>query len=168
MARILALFTLIVLFGGAEWGAADEAKPAKLTDLSWLEGPWKSGPNEKTQAEEHWSAPAGGAMMGMFRLLQGGKPGIYEFLLIEEDADGIHLRLRHYRPQMADVDKAPIRLKLTEATGRKLIFVNPDNDQPKRILYSQESPDQLTATVETTRNGKPHSFTLRMQRSKAK
>jgi hypothetical protein len=141
-------------------------EPPKLTSASWLIGQWRSGAKEKAQFEEHWTEPAAGAMMGMFRLSRDGKPGVYEFLLLEEEAEGVYLRLRHYRLHMEDIDKAPIRLKLTQASENELVFENPDNDKPKRILYVRESPDKIAATVETIRDGKPSKFTLRMERAK--
>jgi len=144
--------------------AADE--PPKLATASWLVGQWRSGAKEKVQFEEHWTEPAAGAMMGMFRLSRDGKPGVYEFLLLEEETDGTYLRLRHYRTHMEDIDKAPIRLKLTQADDKQLVFENPDNDKPKRILYVRESADKMAATVETTRDGKPSKFSLRMERVK--
>ncbi len=143
-------------------------EPRKLADLAWLEGQWHGGVKDKSAFEEHWSAPAAGGMMGMFRLLQGGKLAVYEFPLIEQDGDDVVMRLRHYRAQMADVDKAPIRLKLTEISSDKYTFENPDNDKPKRITYARETPDRIVVTVETVRDGDPARFTLHLERAKTK
>jgi hypothetical protein len=145
---------------------AGEKGTAKLADLAWLVGQWKSGPNEKSSFEEHWSTAEGGAMMGMFRLRQPNGSLLYEFLLIEEEASGVTLRLRHYRPHLQDMEKEPLQLKLIEATDKKLVFENPAGDQPKRISYALESAGLLVATVETTRNGQPMKFTLRMEKGK--
>ena len=113
--------------------------------------------------EEHWTAPAAGGMMGMFRLLANDKVLVYEYLMLEQESDGTYMRLRHYRPGMVDVDPAPVRCRLTEATPQKLIFENPDGDKPKRISYVLNDQQLLTVTVETTRDGKPAMFTLRFQ-----
>jgi len=145
--------------------AADVPVAPKLSDAAWLAGIWKSASGERMSFEEHWTAPAAGNMMGMFRLLAGEKVVVYEYLLIEQESDGTYMRLRHYQPKMVDVDKAPIRCRLAEATSQKLVFENPDSDKPKRITYSLDDGKQLSVAVETTREGKPTTFTLRFQRA---
>jgi hypothetical protein len=42
---------------------------ANVIDLSWLADNWY-GEKEDVHVEEQWTAPAGNAMMGMFRLAQ--------------------------------------------------------------------------------------------------
>lgn len=139
----------------------------QLADVHLLVGSWQNVPGQKTRFEETWSEPTAGGMIGMFRVYQGDKLSLYEFLLIEQEADGVYMRLRHYRPKMIDMDKEPLRLKLHEASDKKLIFVNTAaNADPKRILYELDDAGFLTATVETSRNGKPVQFTLKMQRVK--
>lgn len=137
-----------------------------LKDVAWFAGPWRSPASEKMLAEEHWSEPAGGAMIGMFRLVNGEKPVIYEFLLLEETKDGVFMRLRHYKTAMADVDKEPIRLKLVKSSKSEAVFENPDNEKPKRITYALTTPDQVLVTVETTRDGKSVTFPLKLERVK--
>lgn len=154
---------LVLLFLALPFAPAGEPKKT-LSELAWFVGQWRSPAGEKLLAEEHWSAPAGGAMIGMFRLVSDGKPVIYEFLLLEAEADGVTMRLRHYRSRMVDVDKEPIRLKLVEATAGKAVFENPDNDKPKRITYTLAKPDRMAVVVETTRDGKAVKFPLTMDR----
>lgn len=135
-----------------------------LADAAWLAGPWRNGPDTKGDWEEYWSAPRDGAMIGAFRLKQN-TGNLYEFLLIEEDKDGVWMRLRHYRGKMQEMEKEPLRLKLVSAADKKLTFENPDHDQPKRITYRFEAPNTMLATIETQRNGKPASFTLKFVRA---
>jgi len=145
--------------------AAAEPSAAKLDSAAWLVGRWQSSASEQVTCEEHWSAPAGGAMVGMFRLLSNQRPGLYELLLLEEEADGVWMRLRHFSPQMVAREQEPIKLKLASATADKLVFENPADDRPKRVVYSLAG-DELTATVETERNGQPATFSLKMRRAK--
>lgn len=165
MGRIFAVITLFVLTWHTQ--AADQPQPAfTLKNVAWFGGPWRSPANAKTFAEEQWSEPAGGGMIGMFRLVSQGKPALYEFLLMEETADGVTMRLRHFTLAMAELEKEPIRLKLIQASSTEAIFENPDNEKPKRITYSLTKPDQLTVTVETTRDGKKASFALKFEKVK--
>jgi Domain of unknown function (DUF6265) len=147
--------------------AAAEPSPdtSKIASVAWLAGRWRSPDEERIAAEEHWSAPAGGAMVGMFRLVNDGRPGIYELLLLEEQSDGVWMRLRHFRPKMVAREQEPIQLKLASAAADKLVFENPSGNQPKRITYALAG-NELTATVETERDGKPAAFALKMQRAK--
>ena len=105
-------------------------------------------------------------MVGMFRLTNAEKPLLYEFLLIEETPDGVFMRLRHFKTAMAEVEKEPIRLKLTKASTTEAVFDNPDNEKPKRITYRLEQPDRMSVVVETTRDGKSAVFTLKMDKVK--
>ena len=153
--------TLVVIFAGS-LAAAEPQKT--LADVEWLAGVWRNVPGERMAFEEHWTAPAAGGMMGMFRLLSGEKVAVYEYLLLEQSEDGVTMRMRHYRPGLVDADPATIRLKLTAATKEKLVFENPDNDKPKRVTYAINADEQLIVSVETTREEKPITLTLRFQR----
>jgi|SRR5262245_12355557 len=137
----------------------------KIDSVSWLAGKWQSDAGERLACEEHWSDPAGGAMVGMFRMLAGQRPSLYELLLIEEDAEGVWMRLRHFHPQMVAREQEPIKTKLVSATNEKLVFENLANGLPKRVVYTL-SGNELAATVETEREGKAVSFALKMQRAK--
>jgi uncharacterized protein DUF6265 len=163
MKRIL--FVTALVFVSADTLGAVEPSVAKLDSAAWLVGRWQSPAGEQVTCEEHWSAPAGGAMVGMFRLLSNQRPGLYELLILEEEADGVWMRLRHFSPQMVAREQEPIKLKLTSATAEKLVFENPADNRPKRVVYALAG-DELTATVETERNGQPATFSLKMHRAK--
>lgn len=165
--KTIAAYVVCVLAASA---FADEpAKPekaVKLADVAWLAGNWKAPEGERIAGEEIWSAPAGGGMMGMFRFLTGDKVGLYEFMLIEQDAEGVSLRFRHYRPTMIDADKAPMKLRVTEATRKKIVFTNPDAAaRPKRITYERDEGDNMTVTIETERGGKPVTIPVKLKRA---
>src|SRR4029453_16470522 len=84
----------------AALASGSEPTANKLESVRWLTGWWQSPAGERVACEEHWSAQAGGAMVGMFRLLNGDRPGVYELLLLEEETDGVWMRMRHFRPKM--------------------------------------------------------------------
>jgi hypothetical protein len=163
MKNALPVYLLVPLLLASPLVAADP--PAKLDSLAWLVGRWQSPEGDRVLSEEHWSAPAGGAMIGMFRLVSGGKPSVYELILIEEEADGVWMRLRHFQPQMVAREQEPIKLKLTSSANEKLVFENPIDNKPKRIIYTLVGND-LIATVETERDDKTAAFSLKMRRVK--
>ena len=156
-------FLLVLIFAGSL--AAAEPRNT-LADVEWLAGVWRNVPGERMTFEEHWAAPAAGGMMGMFRMMSGEKVAVYEYLLLEAGEDGVTMRMRHYRPGFVDADPAPIRLKLTTASKEKLVFENSENDKPKRVTYAVNADEQLIVSVETIREEKPVTLTLRFQRVK--
>jgi hypothetical protein len=78
-----------------------EAKspPATLDQVAWLAGHWV-GEGLGGASEELWSPPAGGAMMGTYRLLKDGAPVFYEFLLLVEEHGTLILKLKHFGPDL--------------------------------------------------------------------
>lgn len=154
----LALLALSLISGAvfALAGRVEQDRPrATIADLAWLAGEWK-GDMAGQVAEETWSDPAAGAMMGMFRLLGEKKTSVFEFLLLEEGSDGIQLRFHHVGPGYKVWEKErPLEFRLTAATDKVFTFESPDPTQsPTRILYAEASPSQMIATVETVRDGR--------------
>ena len=77
------------------------AAPGKATlkNVAWLVGQWR-GEGLGGVAEEVWSPASGGAMMGMFRIVRGGKVWFYELMSIAETDGSLTLRLKHFHPDM--------------------------------------------------------------------
>ena len=79
---------------------ADQPGPkATLKDVEWLVGQW-TGTGLGGVSEETWSAPSAGAMMGMYRLVVGGKVSFYEFFTLAEENGSLALKLKHFNPDM--------------------------------------------------------------------
>lgn len=72
---------------------------AKIEDVAWIKGHWK-GEAFGGNAEEIWSEPAGGAIMGMFRLTSDGKTSFYELMVIREVNNSLILQLKHFHHDM--------------------------------------------------------------------
>ena len=72
---------------------------ATLAAMEWLAGRW-TGTGLGGVTEESWSAPAGGAMMGMFRMLKGDKVVFYEFLTFVEHEGSVLLKLKHFNADL--------------------------------------------------------------------
>lgn len=68
---------------------------ATLADMAWLAGRWV-GAALGGEAEEIWSPPEAGSMMGMYRLVRDGKPVFYEFQTLVEENGSLMLRLKHF------------------------------------------------------------------------
>jgi predicted neuraminidase len=73
--------------------------PASIEAVRWLAGHWTAEALGGT-AEEIWSPPRAGSMMGVFRLVRDGAPAFYEILTIVEEKGSLLLRLKHFHPDL--------------------------------------------------------------------
>ncbi|HKS10233.1 MAG TPA: DUF6265 family protein [Pyrinomonadaceae bacterium] len=126
-----------------------------ISDLAWLAGDWQTAPGGRVQIEEHWTGVAGGSMMGMSRTVAGEKIVEFEYLRIEQRADGVYY-VAHPKARCPGTD-----FKLTKASGSEAVFENPQHDFPKRIIYRKTGDDSLTASIDGGEDTKPMSFAFR-------
>jgi hypothetical protein len=126
-----------------------------IADLSWIAGDWQTGPGGRTQIEEHWTSVAGGSIMGMSRTVAGEKTVEFEYLRIEQRADGVYY-VAHPKARCPGTD-----FKLTKVSTTEAVFENPQHDFPKRIIYRKIDDDSLTATIDGGEGTKAMSFAFR-------
>lgn len=120
---------------------AQEQARASLQDLGWLAGYWVQD-RENIRMEECWLEPMGGLMVGMHRDVKASGHVFYEYLRIEERADGIY-----YVAKPSNQAEASFRLVGLEA-GRQVVFENKAHDFPQRIVYFLEPDGSLRANIE--------------------
>jgi hypothetical protein len=72
---------------------------ATLSAVAWLAGHW-AGPALGGEAEELWSPPRAGSMMGMYRLVRDDKVVFYELLTLVEEGGSLVLRLKHFNSDL--------------------------------------------------------------------
>ena len=123
-----------------------------LTDIAWIAGDWQTAPGGRRQIEEHWTQVAGGSMMGVSRTVAGDKTVEFEYLRIEQRADGIFY-VAHPKARCPGTD-----FKLTKASATEAVFENPQHDFPKRIIYRKGPDDALTASIDGGEGTKAMSF----------
>lgn len=125
-----------------------------LADLGWMVGSWQSAPGAQRQVEEHWTRAAGGTMMGVGRTVAGERTVEFEFLRIEQRADGIFY-VAHPKARCPGTD-----FKLTRVSGTEAVFENPQHDFPKRVIYRMGEGDSLTATIDAGEGTKAITFSF--------
>ena len=130
--------TLATAVAGTSAGAMPQAPPpgqgnvltlpdgaprpaATIADIAWLAGAW-TGEGFGGRIDEVWSAPAGGSMVGHFRLVgKDGKPSLYELMTVLEVEGSLEIRLKHANPDMTgweEKDKfVTFKLVKLDATG---------------------------------------------------
>jgi hypothetical protein len=158
--------TAIGEFGGSRTAAADSAqadvsstpaagKPAELADLGWLAGRWvgKWGPRT---AEQIWTSPQSGLMLGAFRVFEDNHTLLVEVFTLEQRADGVVLRFRHFTPDLVPWEKsAATQLTLQSYDSKKWVFLNSSNGEPKRSIIIRVDPDTYTLRSEISAGAGP-------------
>ena len=162
---ITLLAALSFLFGNPVTGAAQNqnGKNPSLTDLDWMVGRWE-GKAPGGDVEEHWTRAAGGSMVGVFRLVKGGKTQVLEFLIIGEEDGGIVYRFKHFSSKMIAWEDKPLFYRLTELTGEKALFESQEiiPGKPSRLIYTRAGTDSLVIEVGDKEKG---GFLLTMKRA---
>jgi hypothetical protein len=128
---------------------AQETLNPELTRLSWMEGRWQ-GVQDGLAMEEHWTSPAGDALLGMHKDVKDGKLVSFEFLRVERTAAGVRYLAS---PRSA----LPTPFLLVEIAERRVVFENKDLEFPHRILYWLAADGALHARIEGSKAGKPLS-----------
>lgn len=115
---------------------------AGLEAVAFLAGSWVQA-RDGARGEEHWTAPIGGMMLGMSRIVRDDVAVFFEYLRIEKRGDKVvYVALPSGRPETVfDLDPA-------QCGTRRAVFVNPDHDFPKRISYWIGADASLRARID--------------------
>lgn len=119
----------------------------QLKDLSFLSGKWVTN-SEWGDMEEYWSEPMGNCMMCVFRCVKDGKVVFYEFIVIEQDAKGPVMKLRHFSPGSVgweEKDK-PYEYPLTFLDPDRARFERPD--KKTALTFHRISEDKMNVILE--------------------
>jgi len=175
----LACLPLVLVAAGvgrALAAAPDDAQGAEgsgrelrgVEALEWMAGAWQ-GPGLGGAVEEHWSVPAGGSLIGMFRLVQREQTSFTQYMLIEEEASGgVVLRFQHFNPGYEPWEKeGPLTFELTGSSAGRAVFESPDPKQvPARLVYSSRGADAMSVAIESPEAlGGPISFEILLKRA---
>ena len=120
--------------------------PTETERLAWMEGRWV-GEKDGVVMEERWTAPLGGALLGVHADVKAGRLVSWEFLRIDTTGEGTFY---FASPRSAP----PTPFKLLELGGERVVFENKDHDFPQRILYWLDAAGALHARVEGSRGGR--------------
>jgi len=133
---------------------------ATLKDLTMLVGHWR-GEMFGAKADEIWLEPAGGSMIGMFRIFNEKSPMFYEFWAAVEEEGSVTMRLKHFNPDMTgweEKDKM-VTFRLVKFDRNNLWF--------EGLTYSRQRDGSIRGHVAITEKDgtvKEEVFTLRRTR----
>ena len=96
---------------------------ATIDDVSWIQGHW-TGKAFGQYAEEVWTAPAGGSMMGVFKLFSEEAVSFYEILIIREFEESLVLQLKHFHDNLKgwEAKDQTVDFPLLKLTKEKAFF----------------------------------------------
>jgi hypothetical protein len=126
---------------------------ATLADFAWLEGRWQGtwGPRV---AEQCWSSPKAGIMLGTFRLVEDEKTLVLELFTLVEKQDAINFYIRHFTPALVPWEKTDATfLKLAGFDATKVLFENPVDGEPKRSVLIRVNADTFVSRSEIIPEG---------------
>ncbi len=116
------------------------SKPS-LGEFAWLAGRWQGAWGPRV-AQQVWTAPKAGIMMGTFQLAENDKTLVLELFTMVDGSDGIKFHLRHFTPSLVAWEKpGPTVLDLLSADAKSIVFENPVDGQPKRTTITRVDPD---------------------------
>lgn len=155
--------------GQAQAPASGQAPAtAKVEQLAWVAGAWTGTLGDRT-IEQHWSAPLGGSIVAMYRSLQAGRATLYELLAMEQEGDGVVLRIKHFAPGPGLVGQEAkdqsVDSRLISVNGTTAVFQGA-GPTPVQIRFHSPDADSLNITVTRERNGAPVSTDFRYRRIK--
>lgn len=128
--------------------ATDPAAKATLADLAWLAGSWQGSWGPRI-AQQVWTPPNSGVMLGSFQLAENDKTLVVEIFTLTETPEGIELRIRHFTPSLMPWEKdGPTVLKLTSMDAKSAIFENFVNGEPKTQTVRKMDADTYTSRSE--------------------
>jgi hypothetical protein len=103
--------------------------------------------------------PLGGSMVAMYRSIRENKATLYELLAIEQDGEGLVLRIKHFAPGAGLVGQEAKDESATHALvsldNRKAVFEASTATGPVRVTFTSPDPAALKIVVERQRDGKP-------------
>lgn len=125
--------------------------------LGWMAGHWVQ---EKRGgwAEESWTPPRGGIMLGTGRTGKMNQATSFEFMRIAESPDD-------GRPVFwgSPGGQAPVAFPMVAQGRQEVVFENPKHDYPTRISYKREDAN-LIATTSGPGGSNPQTWRYRRVR----
>ncbi len=140
--------------------AAPPSKPDGLAALAFMAGDWQGDAGGGAFSQEVWAAPVGDCMMGMWRLVAGGKVELFESLSITQEASGPVMRMRHFGRDgvgWEERDK-PVALPLVRSADGLAVFAGPGRSGTLRITYRRTGEDAMAVAVEKSDGREEFTF----------
>jgi hypothetical protein len=94
----------------------------------------------------------------MYRSIREGKPTLYELLAIEQEGEGVVLRIKHFAPGPGlvgrEAKERSIDHRLVSVDGAGAVFEGVDPAAPSRITFRRPDADSLNIITERQQDGR--------------
>lgn len=166
---VLAAISLLLpgATAAAQTPAPVEARPAEpprtaspLAPLAWLEGCWRGIANRR-EFREQWLPLRGDLLVGVSHTVAGEKTISYEYLRVENRADGIYYVAA---PTGASETALKFEQSVVEDGITTYTFVNPALDFPRQLSYRRQPEGWLYVTLEGKLKGADRRLIYPMRR----
>lgn len=128
-----------------------------IASVAWLSGSWISRDKGEI-VEEQWMKPRGGMMLGTNRTVKPQGKTAFEFMRISETDRGLTF-------YASPSGKPAVPFQATQIEDKRVVFENPQQDFPNKIIYSTDG-DKLFATIEGTLDGRAMKMSWTWTRDK--
>lgn len=100
-----------------------ESPAATIDQFAWIAGHWR-GEAFGGGTEEIWTPPAGGTMMGAFKLIQNDQVAFYELCTLREVDGSVLLQIRHFHDDLKawEEKNETVDFQLVKVTNDKAFF----------------------------------------------
>ena len=119
---------------------------ATPADFNWIAGAWLQCEPDR-EVSEIWTDARGGFLFNTSVTVQGGRASSERTMIAFVEGAPVFV----YEPMGPNV-----MFRAVEVSGQRVVFENPENDFPQRIIYARDG-DVLTARIEGTIDGETQS-----------
>ena len=131
--------------------------PARLDGIAGLAGHWR-GQGLGGTVEEVWAAPAGGQMMGAFRMIKDDQVAFYEIMTIAEHDGSLVLRLKHFNADLTGWEDKDQTIDFT------LVRMDDQAAYFDGMTLRRDGPDAMTVFVRIGQDDGPQIATFSYRR----
>ena len=131
---------IVALAVSSPAGSQVREKAVTIDDAAWLAGRWVGG-GPMGEAENSWSPPAAGQMVGHYRLSKSGRIIFYELMVLDVHEGGLRLSVKHFRSNFTawEPDDQWQRFEPRSVTADEIRFDG--------VVIRKLGPDRHSATV---------------------
>ena len=124
----------------------DARPPGTFEDAAWLVGSW-SGPAFGAMAEEVWSPPSAGSMVGMFKVYKDDTVLFYELIVLVEEEGSLSIKVKHFNADFTawETKDDYVRFRLVSVEEDALHFTG--------LSFYRITDDEVHVYIALTENG---------------
>ena len=136
-------------------------KTAKMIGTDWLIGKWEQK-NDQGIVSETWEKVNDSTYKGQSFFIKSKDTLHFETMQLNQKGGSIF----YTSTVKGQNNDTSVTFNLSSVTKNQLVFDNPKNEYPRKIVYKQITNDTIIATISGIQQGKPSSESYYMKKSK--